>query len=77
MARKTDGRAANGGVRPGAGRLPTTFTLSRPGVIYLRELTRARLGRRDVTRDEMSATLERAFMDYARQQDHEAPPDAE
>lgn len=59
------------------GRLPTHFRLSRPAVIYLRELTRARLGRREVTREEMSETLETAFMEWGRQQTHEDPPDTD
>lgn len=69
MTKRTDGRASNGGARPGAGRLPNTFTLSRPAVIYLRELTRRRVGRPEVTRDEMSATLEGIFQEWAQQQD--------
>jgi hypothetical protein len=58
MARDSDGRASNGGARPGAGRLPTSIPISGPGIIYLRELTRSRLGRQEVTRNEMGATME-------------------
>ena len=58
MSRRNDGRAANGGARPGAGRLPTSVPLSGPAIIFLRELTRARLGCMDVTRAEMGETVE-------------------
>ena len=58
MSNRNDGRAANGGPRPGAGRLPTSIPLSGPAIIYLRELTRARLGRMEVTRVEMGETVE-------------------
>ena len=40
------------------GRLPTSVPLSGPAVIYLRELTRQRLGRLRVTRAEMGETVE-------------------
>lgn len=66
--------AANGAK---GGRLPTRFRLSRPAVLYLRELTRARLGRREVTREEMSEMLEAAFTEWSRQQTHEALPDTD
>lgn len=68
MSKHSDGRASNGGARPGAGRLPTSIPISGPGVIYLREVTRARLGRMEVTRDEMGATMEELFEEWARQQ---------
>lgn len=75
MNRRSDGRASNGGARPGAGRLPTSIPISGPGVIYLRELTRARLGRQEVTRDEMGATMEELFKEWARQQPDGLPPE--
>jgi hypothetical protein len=68
MSRNSDGRASNGGARPGAGRLPTSIPLSGPAVIYLRELTRQRLGRQEVTREEMGATIEGLFAEWAAQQ---------
>lgn len=73
MTKRSDGRASNGGARPGAGRLPTSFTLSRPAAIYLRELTRSRLGRMEVTQAHMGAVLEEIFMAWSRQQTHEPP----
>lgn len=50
------------------GRIPTSIPLSGPAIIYLRELTRARLARREVTREEMGATLEAIFMEYGKAQ---------
>lgn len=75
MSKRSDGRASNGGARPGAGRLPTSIPISGPGVIYLRQLTRARLGRQEVTRDELGATMEEIFKAWARQQPDERPAD--
>lgn len=66
--------AANGAL---GGRLPAQFRLSRPAALYLRELTRRRLGRRKVTREEMNEVLEAAFTEWSRQQTHEALPDAD
>jgi hypothetical protein len=73
MARTTDGRASNGGARSGAGRLPTSIPLSGPAIIYLREITRQRTGRREVTQAHMGAVLEEIFMEWAQQQRHEPP----
>lgn len=46
--------------------LSTRYTISRPAAIWLRELTRSRLNRRDVSREEIEAVLEELLQDVAR-----------
>jgi hypothetical protein len=55
----------HGGARRGSGPAPFAQIIGAPGAAYLRELTRARLGRRDVTRDECAETLRGALAHWA------------
>lgn len=62
----------SGGARTGSGPIRRRFTLSGPASISLRELTRAQLGRRDVSQAELTAQLEAALAAYARRDEDEA-----
>lgn len=58
-------KGRSGGARQGSGPIMRRFTLPSPAAIYLRELTRSRLGRKDVTKDEVNETLEGIVREYA------------
>lgn len=51
--------------RPGNGRLRQMFKLSPPAAIYIRELTRSRLQRREITAEDLNETVEQIVMAYA------------
>lgn len=48
----------SGGARPGSGPVRRRFTVSYGTAVLIRELTRSRLGKRDVTEDELTGTVE-------------------
>jgi len=56
----------SGGARQGTGPIRRRFTLSGPAAIYLRVLTQSRLQRKDVSNEEVDATLESILLEYAR-----------
>lgn len=49
------------------GRPLQTFKLSGPAAIYVRQLTKARLGRTDITSEEASETLEQILLKHAKE----------
>lgn len=57
------------------GRLRTRYTLSRPAALLLRELTRSRLRRSDVSDAELTATLEDAIRIASDQRIDEIAPE--
>ena len=61
------GNSNSGGARHGAGRIRRRYTISAPAAIYMRELTRARCKRKDVTDQELEETLELIIQFYAEQ----------
>lgn len=69
----------HGGARPGSGPVRRRLTLSYGAAVLLRELTRSRLGRRDVSETDLVATLESiiAAAANARLAELEARSDAE
>lgn len=56
----------SGGARKGTGPIRRRFTLSTPGAMFIRVETQARLHRKDVTEEELNATLEAIVLEYAR-----------
>ena len=64
------GNSNSGGARQGAGRIRRRYTISAPAAIYVRELTRARRKRKDVTDQELDETIEVILQFYA---EHNAP----
>lgn len=53
------------------------YTISRPAAIWLRVCTQSRLGRTEVTREEITETLEQVLLDAARRQEVPTPGDQE
>ena len=51
------GNQNSGGARRGTGPVRVRFTLDGPAAIYVRQVTRSRLNRRDVSADELNETL--------------------
>ena len=66
------GNKNSGGARRGTGPVRVRFTLDGPAAIYVRQLTRSRLNRRDVTADELNETL-RQVVEYHAQHAPEPP----
>lgn len=58
-------KGKSGGARAGSGPAPFATIIGGPGAIYLRELTRRRLDRRDVTREECAETLRGILAHFA------------
>ena len=56
----------SGGARPGSGPIHRRFTISPPGALFLREETRSRLRKKDVSKEEITSVLESILMDHAR-----------
>lgn len=72
------GNENSGGARDGAGRKDAPRPkVTKPAAIYIRELTRNRLKRKDVTKEEIDATLEMIIQEYAKQHEVEESPDQE
>jgi hypothetical protein len=61
-------KGRSGGARQGSGPVRRRFTLSGPAAIYLKVLTQVRVGRKVVTPDECSETLEAILAALAQQQ---------
>jgi hypothetical protein len=65
-------KGRSGGAREGSGPVRRRFTLSGPAAIYLKVLTQVRTGRKAVTVEECSETLEAILAEHARADDRTA-----
>lgn len=71
------GNKNSGGARRGSGPVRQRFTLSFPAALLIREFTRAAHKRRDVTEEELNATLESIVQAWARNLVIPEPSEAE
>jgi mRNA degradation ribonuclease J1/J2 len=60
------GNKNSGGARRGSGPVRRRLTLSFPAALLIREKTRANHKRRDVTEEELNATLETIVLEWAK-----------